>query len=146
MSQRIVVAACAVVLLTAGALAKPGLSTTNVNLRAASNTTSEVLAKIPAGAPLDVGDCTDGWCAVTYMDKSGFAIATALDTSGRPRPRPVRRAPRVVGPDDYVPATRVYPMYPAAPGYYYGPRPYYGWGAYLGPRWVGGWGYGWRRW
>ena len=91
MSKRLVLSACAVVLLSASALAKPGVATTTVNLRAEANTTSEVLAKMPAGARLDVGDCKDGWCAVTFQGKSGFAIATALDASGRPRV--VRRAP-----------------------------------------------------
>ena len=140
MSKRLILSACTLVLLSGSALAKPGLAASNVNLRAASNTTSEVLAKIPAGAPIDVGDCNDGWCAVIYQDKSGFAIATALDTSGRPHT--VRRAPRPAGaPDGYVrvpPPAVVY-----APGpYAYGPGPY--WGPYWGPRW--GYGWGWRRW
>lgn len=144
MSKRLVLSACALVLLSGSALAKPGLAATNVNLRAASNTTSEVLAKIPAGAPIDVGDCTDGWCAVTYQDKSGFAIATSLDTSGRPRAA-VRRAPPR---DGYVPLAPGYRPYPPpavvyAPGpYVYGGGPY--WGPYWGPRW--GYGWGWRRW
>ena len=95
MSKRLVLSACAVVLLSASALAKPGVATTTVNLRAEANTTSEVLAKIPAGGRLDVGDCNDGWCAVTFQGKSGFAIQTALDASGRPRRlRPPRAAAR----------------------------------------------------
>ena len=91
MSKRLVLSACALVLLTASAFALPGVAVTTVNLRAEANTTSEVLAKMPAGARLDVGDCKDGWCAVTFQGKSGFAIQTALDVSGRPRT--VRRAP-----------------------------------------------------
>jgi uncharacterized protein YraI len=79
-----------VLLLSGIADAKPGIAASTVNLRAEANTTSEVLAKIPAGAKLEVGDCKDGWCAVTYQGKSGFSIATALDSSGRPR-RVVRR-------------------------------------------------------
>ena len=50
MSKRLVLSACAVMLLSASALAKPGVATTTVNLRAEANTTSEVLAKIPAGS------------------------------------------------------------------------------------------------
>ena len=92
MSKRLVLSACAFVLLSASALAKPGVATTTVNLRAEANTTSDILAKMPAGARLDVGDCNDGWCAVTFQGKSGFAIQTALDASGRPRA--VRRARR----------------------------------------------------
>src|SRR6185295_1546551 len=65
--------------LTASAAAKPGTAVTTVNLRAEANTTSEILGKIQGGSRLDVGDCTGGWCAVTWAGKSGFAIATALD-------------------------------------------------------------------
>jgi uncharacterized protein YraI len=119
--------ACAFLLATAaGAAARPGIAAATVNLRAEANTTSAVLTKIPAGALLDVGDCTEGWCAVTFRDKSGFAIATALDTTGRARPVVRRRPPvRYYGPDDeYVPVGAYRPYGPAvvyAPGpYYYG--------------------------
>ena len=67
------------------AVALPGVAVTTVNLRAEANTISAVLTKMPAGARIDVGDCKDGWCAVTFQGKSGFAIQTALDASGRPR-------------------------------------------------------------
>lgn len=140
---------CAFLLLGGAAFAKPGVATTTVNLRAEANTSSGVLAKIPAGARLDVGDCTEGWCAVSFAGKSGFAIATALDLSGRPRV--VRRAPPpgTDPDDDYEPVGPGYRPYPVAPPpvyygggpYYYGPGPY--WGPYWGPR---RYGYGWRRW
>ena len=156
MSKRLVLSACAILLLSASAFARPGVATTTVNLRAEANTTSEVLAKMPAGARLDVGDCNDGWCAVTFQGKSGFAIATAIDASGRPRA--VRRAPPPGGPgydpdDDYEPVAPGYRPYPVAPpavvygqGPYYGPGPYfYGPGPYWGGYGYRGWG-GWRRW
>jgi hypothetical protein len=148
MSKRLVLSACAVVLLSASAVALPGVAVTTVNLRAESNTTSAVLAKMPVGARLDIGDCTGGWCAVTFQGRSGFAIQTALDASGRPRP--VRRAlPPGAGPDDdFEPVAPGYRPYPVAPPpVVYGPGPYfYGPGPYWGPRWGLGWGYGWRRW
>jgi hypothetical protein len=134
-------------LLTGGAAAAPGTAVSTVNLRAESNTTSEILGKIPAGARLEVGDCTAGWCAVTWQGKSGFAIQTALDMSGR-AVRAARRAlPPGVGPnDDFEP---VAPGYVArGPAIVYGPGPYaYGPGSYWGgPYWGPRWGYGWRRW
>lgn len=144
--------------LTVSAAAKPGIAITTVNLRAEANTTSAIVTKIPGSARIEVGDCTEGWCAVTYRGQSGFAIATALDTSGRAPPRAAVRRP--VGPpqgyapdddDDFVPAGPYPPGYVVGPRVYvgppvvYGPGPYYGgygpgWG--YGPRW----GYGWRRW
>jgi uncharacterized protein YraI len=141
MSKRLVLSACALVLSSASAFALPGVATTTVNLRTEANTTSEVLAKIPAGARIEVGDCKDGWCAVTFQSKSGFAIQTAFDVSGRARN--VRRAPRAGDDDDFVPVAPGYRPYAVyGPGPYYAPGPY--WGPYWGPRW--GYGWGWRRW
>jgi uncharacterized protein YraI len=117
----------AVLALATGAWAKPAYVSSTVNLRAAPGTTSEIVDKIPGGSLLDVGDCTEGWCAVTWQSKSGFAIETALDMSGRvPQQRRVVRRP-LYGPD-YIDAPPVYyapppPMYVRP--YYYG-RPYYG--------------------
>ena len=75
------------VLSATGALAKPAYVMTTVNLRASPGTTSEIVGKIPGGALIDATDCAEGWCAVTWQDKSGFAIQTALDLSGRVPPR-----------------------------------------------------------
>jgi len=118
-----------VVLLSAagGALAKPAYVATTVNLRASPGTTSEIVGKIPGGSLIDAGDCTDGWCAVTWQDKSGFAIQTAIDLSGKVPARRVVRRP-VYGPD-YVDEPPVYVEVPPPPYYvrpYYFGRPYYG--------------------
>ena len=134
---RLVLSCCAVMLLTGAAVAKPGFASSTVNLRAEANTTSAIVTKIPGGSLIDVGDCTDGWCAATFQDKSGFAIATALDTTGRvTRPAPARRA-GVAPADDFEPVAPDFgPTYAVAPPpvvyygrpYWYGPRPYWGYG------------------
>lgn len=109
-----------------GVQAKPAYVASTVNLRAAPGTGSEIVAKIPGGSLVDAGGCTEGWCEVSWQDKKGFAIQTALDLSGRvPQRRPV--APRVYedGPD-YVEGP---PVYYGPPPVYYRPyyRPYWGW-------------------
>ena len=145
--------AAALTLITGAAAAAPGTAVSTVNLRAEANTSSTILGKIGAGSRVEVGDCTGGWCAVTWQSKSGFVIQTSLDMSGRPVARARRVAPGSqyvvpvrspgyvpVPPPGYaaVPPAVVYaPGYIGAP-YYYGPR----WGGYWGPRW----GYGWRGW
>jgi uncharacterized protein YraI len=97
------------------ALAKPGYVITTVNLRAAPGTTNAIVAKIPGGSLIEVDNCTGGWCAVTWRQKKGFAIQTALDLSGR-----VPRPPHAYGPP---------PAYVPPPGYVGPPvvysRPYY---------------------
>lgn len=115
------------------ALAKPAYVASTLNLRAAPGTTSEIVAKIPGGSLVDAGDCTEGWCEVSWQDKKGFSIQTALDMSGRvPRqaaPQPARR------PNASYVAVDEPAYYGPPPRYYY--RPYYR--RYYGPYW------GWRR-
>ena len=134
---RILIGLGVLALSASGALARPAYVATTVNLRAAPGTTNEVVAKIPGGSLIDATDCAEGWCAVTWQGKSGFAIQTALDLSGRLP----QRAAVPAGPprgryaeDEEI----VYGAPPPAVNYYGGPyyRPYY-WG------WGGGWG--WRR-
>jgi uncharacterized protein YraI len=119
--------------LSAAAMAKPGYVSSTVNLRAAAGTTNEIVAKIPGRSLVDVGECTGGWCAVTWQDKSGFAIQTALDVSGR-----VPRGPAYPPPDNGYVAMGPPTVYYEEPPVYYRPRPYYY--GYYGPR------HYWRRW
>ena len=130
---------CAGLLLAssvAGALAKPAYVLSTVNLRAAPGTSNEIITKIPSGSLVDADSCTDGWCAVTWQDKRGFAIQTALDLSGRVPPRTAAAAPP---PGPYV--IDEGPVYYAPPPYYYRPywRPY--WRPYYRP-----WRYHYHRW
>ncbi len=121
---------CIAVLAAAAsaAAAAPAYVPSTVNLRAAPGTTSEIVSKIPGGSLIDADNCSEGWCAVTWQGKSGFAIQTALDMTGRvpqrraaQRPLPAQRD--VVDADVYDDDG---PDYVAeAPPVYYGPRPYY---------------------
>jgi len=117
--------------------AKPAYVGSTVNLRAAPGTTSEVITKIPGGSLVDAGECSEGWCAVTWQDKSGFAIQSALDMSGRvPAQRSVRSRVYTNDPG-YVEG----PTYYEPPTVYYEPGPYYyGYGPYYRRYW------GYRRW
>ena len=112
------------------ASAAPAYVISTVNLRAGPATSNDIVSKIPGGSLVDATDCANGWCSVSWQGKSGFAIQTALDTSGRvPRGRPAG-----VAADGYVPmGGPVYEYGP--PAYYYG-GPYYGYGPYWG--WRGG--------
>ena len=85
---RLTICAAALVLLSAAsANAEPAYVASTVNLRSAAGTTNEIVAKIPGGSLVDATNCTE-WCEVEWQGKKGFAIATALDRSGRvPGPR-----------------------------------------------------------
>lgn len=144
--KRLALAFAALLLAGGAASARPGVAATTVNLRAEPGTSSAVLTKIPAGGRIEVGDCRDDWCAVTYRGQSGYAIATALDTTKRPRraAAPVRRpVPGVLPYDPYDDEVIV-----SGPPVVYAPAPYYGYGygpRFYGPRFYGP-GYGYRRW
>jgi uncharacterized protein YraI len=122
-------ALAAVLVFAGGALAKPAYVASTVNLRESPGTTSEIVGKIPGGSLLDVGECTEGWCAVTWQSKVGYAIETALDMSGRvPQTRRTVRRP-VYGPD-YIDE----PVYYAPPPPVFFGRPYYYGRHYYGHR------------
>jgi uncharacterized protein YraI len=107
-------------------LAKPAYVASTVNLRAAPGTTSEIVGKIPGGSLIDAKDCSEGWCAVTWQEKSGFAIQTALDLSGHVPRRAA--APAYPSRSRYVVEDEPEYYAPPPPVYYYGPyRPYWGW-------------------
>jgi hypothetical protein len=147
-SSRLTICAATLLLLSAAcATAEPAYVASTVNLRSAAGTGNEIVAKIPGGSLVDATNCTD-WCEVEWQGKKGFAIATALDRSGRvPGPRAATRraapaAGAVVEADDYVPVSPP-AVYVAPTPYYYG----YGYGGYGYRRYYGyrGYGYGYRR-
>lgn len=112
----------------APAVAKPAYVPSTVNLRSGPGTDKDILGKIPSGSLIDVGECTAGWCAVTWQDKNGYAIQTAIDFTGRVPPRRVSR------PRYYVEEPPIYYEVPPPPVYY---GPYYRrhyFGPYWGPR------------
>ncbi len=120
------VAAALVALSSAAASAEPAVAVTNVNLRQGPGTTYPVIGKIPAGAPVDVANCSGAWCQVGFAGKSGYVIASALGQGGPP--------------PGYAPPPAVYVVPPP----YYGPY-YYGFGPYWGGGWGGHGGWGRRR-
>ena len=137
-STRLLISAAAFLTLSAAnATAGPAYVKSTVNLRTGAGTTNESLGKIPAGSLVDASNCTDGWCEVEWQGKKGFAIATALDTSGRvPNRQGPAAGPRraydplddddvVVGPPVYYGPRYYYPYRPYYYGYY-GYRPYWG--------------------
>ncbi len=127
---RLALGACLVFGAASGALAKPAYVGSTLNLRAAPGTTSEIVAKIPGGSLVDAGECTEGWCAVTWQEKSGFAIQSALDLSGRVPPRRTAARRPAYGPR-YVDEPPIYYEVPPPP-FYARPYPYYFGGPYYG--------------
>jgi uncharacterized protein YraI len=120
---RLAISAAALVTLSAAcAWAAPAYVLSTVNLRSAAGTNNEILAKIPGGSLVEAGACTNGWCEVTWQGKSGFAVVTALDLSGKvPRAAAPRRA-AVAG--EYVPVEPA-PVMVAPPAVVVAPGPYY---------------------
>ena len=144
-STRVTICAATLSLLSAAsAAAEPAYVPSTVNLRASAGTTNAIVTKIPGGSLVDVAACAEGWCEVDWQGKKGFAIATALDRSGRvPSRRPaVARGPATPGiAVEPAPIVTGPPIVVGGPIYY--PGPYY-YGYYGRPYW--GYRRGWRRW
>jgi uncharacterized protein YraI len=167
MTPRLLCCTASVLLLLAGgALAKPGTVRSTTNLRANPDTASAILGTIPGGARLELGECKEGWCAVTYQGQSGHVIQSAVSTGTRTvRRAPAKRVARAApppgyrAPPGYAPPGSIHdddddfePAYPVGPRVYVGPPVVYGPGPYWGPGpgyyrpWGWGPGWGWRRW
>lgn len=96
-------------LLAAPSLARPAQTTAALNLRAGPGTQYRVITTMPAGARVDLGKCGEGWCAVAWRGRNGFASRRGLaGTAGFPA---IRAAP--------VPqAIVIDPPYPYQAGHY----------------------------
>jgi hypothetical protein len=118
----------------------PAVVTTNVNLRQGPGTTYTAITTIPAGAPVEVGDCIGQWCQVTWQGQHGYVIQTSIGQGGaQASPRGAPPPGAIAGgpappPPGYYP-TPVYPAPPPYPYPYYRPYPYYY--GYYGPYWRG---------
>lgn len=125
-------AAIVTLLSVASAAAKPIATTGETNLRKGPGTDTEVVTLIPKGGVVEVGDCTNGWCAASFDGKDGYVIARNVGLGPRPAPHGRRMgAVQVYDEPDYGPPPAYYRRYP------YDGYPYYGW--------YRGWGWG-RRW
>jgi Bacterial SH3 domain len=56
----------------------PTTTVRDTNLRKAPGTDSEILTLMPMGVRIEIGECRDGWCRVTWKGQDGFAVARNL--------------------------------------------------------------------
>jgi len=71
------------------ATARPLATAADTNLRQAPGTDSEKLALIPKGARVEVGNCSNGWCQVSWNGQNGYALARNVGMAPRPPSAPV---------------------------------------------------------
>lgn len=105
--------------LSSGAvLAAPAMLETNANVRSGPGTQYRALTVLPAGATVDVMNCSGRWCAVAYGERQGYIARSLLDFG--------QAAMAVQAP------VQIYGSYPAHGAYYVGPvyADYYSFGAY----------------
>jgi hypothetical protein len=92
MKYRILALATGALMLSAGA-ASAATVTNTVNLRAGPGTSYSVIDTLPAGADVDVLNCTGNWCRVSWDGAVGFASASYLDDAGTYEASPVYAQP-----------------------------------------------------
>jgi uncharacterized protein YraI len=109
----VLAASLAGALLGSTALAANGVATGDVNLRTGPGTNYAKITTIPAGAPVEVFECSS-WCEVTFDGAHGFAHASYISAGGYATP-PVVYQP-ASPPVAYVPPVYAYqqPLPPRA--------------------------------
>lgn len=80
MKYKIIAIAAGALMLSAGAASATEV-TGDVNLRSGPGTSYSVISTLPAGADVDVLNCTSGWCRVDWQGTVGFANASYLDSA-----------------------------------------------------------------
>jgi hypothetical protein len=110
----ILIAFLALVIGAGTASARNGTTTTDLALRAAPSSNTELLLTMPAGVSVDVGACSGSWCRVVWNSYSGYATKRGLSISAAP-PRQVARSGAYAQDAEAFPT---YPRYPYRSGYY----------------------------
>jgi hypothetical protein len=64
---------------------KPLATIGETNLRKAPGADSEILTRIPKGTTVEVGDCRNGWCRVSWNGHNGYAVARNFPTASASR-------------------------------------------------------------
>src|SRR5690606_12404730 len=108
----------AIGLLAGAATAAPARTEATLNLRAGPGTGYRVLTTMPAGAGVDLGACSGGWCRVRYAGLSGYASGRYRAGGGGVAVAPAR----IAGPP---PVSFRVGFYAGAPYYHYGNRWYH---------------------
>ncbi len=66
------------------ALARPGVTSTDSNLRSGPGVESPVVSVLPAGTPIDVGRCAGSWCRVRAEGGAGYLSRSLIAFGGAP--------------------------------------------------------------
>ena len=111
----ILVAVLALAISAGTALARDGTTTTELGLHARPGATSELLLTVPAGASVDVGACSGGWCRVGWNSHSGYASKSGLAVNAAAPSRQAARSGAHAQAGEVIP---IYPRYPYRSGYY----------------------------
>lgn len=60
----------------------PGFVAVQADLRQEPATESKVLAVIPKGSAIKVGDCSNGWCRVSWNGHDGYILTKSMRLTG----------------------------------------------------------------
>jgi uncharacterized protein YraI len=135
--MKVIALAAGATLATLGA-AHAATVTSDLNLRAGPGTDYPVIEAMPAGAHVNIRNCTGSWCRLSYNGETGWASSSYLAGGGRSTT--VYRTRTYTEPSvEYVE-----PGYAYAPVYDYGPYAYepgFSIGIGFGG---GGWHHGWH--
>lgn len=67
------------------ACSDPGIVTVQAELREAPASESKLLAVIPKGSAIRIGDCSNGWCRVSWDGRDGYMLTKSVRLGGGAR-------------------------------------------------------------
>ncbi|MCK4207649.1 SH3 domain-containing protein [Brucella pituitosa] len=105
--------------MTVAAIAAPGHTTGNVNIRSGPGANYQKITTLPAGLRIDVRRCVANWCNVRARGVSGWVAANYIQYSAQPviiSPTVIARPPHY-RPPHYRPHHSHRPNRPRPPGW-----------------------------
>jgi uncharacterized protein YraI len=98
--EKIGLAAALVMLCTLSAVAEPVMVGSQLNLRSGPGAAFAVVAKMAAGAKVEVQRCNGNWCQVTFAGRKGYAnrallVSSDSYASASPQPSAMPTEPRI---------------------------------------------------
>ena len=102
-------------LVSVAGCSDPGIVVVQADLQEAPAADSKVLALIPKGGAISVGDCSNGWCRVSWNGRDGYILTKSMRlTEGARRNLPEADQPALYNDDDANAAPDVPPVPPSS--------------------------------
>ena len=88
---------------SAAGCSDPGIVTAETELLQGPAAESKLLAVIPKGSAIAVGDCSNGWCRVSWNGRDGYILTKSVRFTESARNSPEPNQPPLSGDEEATP-------------------------------------------